>query len=190
MQEGNVMNKRTLVVAALSGIVVFSTANSAVAQNTYSQDLLTGLVYDLLLPGNTYGPNSRPYPDGFGNDRYPDRSRGYSDPYSSPYGYEEPYRRDEGRYYDRERGDGDRLGRLEAKYEKAMRRLDRQEREALDKADRKYRGDRSHPGYRERLATIQRKYSHKRDKVEHNTAKEYQKGARRYGRQYADDDND
>ena len=118
----------------------------------------------------------------------PNRSRGYSDPYSSP--YEEPYRYDEGRYYDRGRSNGNRLARLEAKYEKAMRRLDRQEREALDKAYRKYRGDQSHPGYRERLAKIQRKYSHKRDKVERNTAKEYRKITRRYDRRYADDDDD
>lgn len=180
--------KRAFVIAALSGVVVFSVASSASAQNTYSQGLFTGLVYDLLLPGNTFGPNSRPYPDRFDNGRYPGRSRGYSDPYSSR--YEEPYRRDEGRYYDRGRGGGDRFGRLEAKYEKAMRRLDRQEREALDKADRKYRGDRSHPGYRERLDKIQRKYSHKRDKVERNTAKEYRKITRRSNRRYTDDDDE
>lgn len=169
--------KRTLIIAALSGIVVFSTVSLATAQNTYSQDLFTGLLYDLLVPGNTYGPSSRPYPDRFDNGRYPDRSRGYSDPYSSL--YEEPYRRDEGRYYDRGRGYDERLGRLEAKYEKAMHRLDRQEREALDKAYQKYRGDRSHPGFRERVAKIQRKYAHKRDKVERNTAKEYRKTTRR-----------
>ena len=175
--------KCAFVIAALSGVVVFSTASSATAQNNSPQDLFTGLVYDLLLPGNTYGPYSRPYPDRFDNGRYPNRSREYSDPYSSP--YEEPHR-----YDDRRRGAGDRLARLEAKYEKAMRRLDRQEREALDKAYRKYRGDQSHPGYRERLAKIQRKYSHKRDKVERNTAKEYRKITRRYDRRYADDDDD
>lgn len=182
--------KRTFVMTALSGIIVLLVASSAIAQNTYSQHLFTGLIYDLdlLLPGNTYGSYSGPSLNRFDNGRYPDRGRGYSDPYSSR--YEEPYRRDEGRYYDRGRGDRDRRDRLEAKYEKAMRRLDRQEREALEKADRKYRGDRSHPGYRERLDKIQRKYAHKRDKVERNTANEYRKTTRRYDRRYTDDDDD
>lgn len=163
--------KRTFVIAALSGIIVFSTTSSASAQNTYYQDLITGLVYELLLPGSTYGPYARPYPDRFGSGRYPDYGA-YGPPYPP---YNEPPRYDEGRYYDQERRYNDRLSKLEYKYDKAMRRLDRQEREAVDKAYRKYRGDQSHPGFRKRLAKIQRKYDHKRAKVERNTAKEYRK---------------
>lgn len=154
--------KRTFAIAALSGIIVFSTTGSASAQNTYYQDLLTGLMYELLAPGSTYGPYARPYPD-----------QGAYGPLSPP--YNNPPRYDEGRYYDQERRYNDRLSKLEYKYDKAMRRLDRQEREAVDKAYRKYRGDQSHPGFRERLAKIQRKYDHKRAKVERNTAKEYRK---------------
>jgi hypothetical protein len=56
-----------------------------------------------------------------------------------------------------------------------MQRLDRQEYEAREKVYRKYRGNASHPQYRERMAKISRKYDHKREKVERNTAKEYRK---------------
>ncbi|MGE0823239.1 MAG: hypothetical protein AB7G75_29450 [Candidatus Binatia bacterium] len=59
-------------------------------------------------------------------------------------------------------------GKNQQKYNKAMRRLDRQEREARAKAYRRYDGDRRDPHYRERLAEIDRKYDHKRHKVERN----------------------
>jgi hypothetical protein len=54
------------------------------------------------------------------------------------------------------------------KYNKAMNRLSRQEREAREKAARRYEGDRRDPRYRERLGEIDRRYDHKRDKVERN----------------------
>ena len=54
------------------------------------------------------------------------------------------------------------------KYDKAMNRLARQEREARAKAYRRSEGDRRDPGYRERLSKIDRKYDQKRDKVERN----------------------
>ena len=54
------------------------------------------------------------------------------------------------------------------KYGKAMNRLARQEREAQAKAYRRYEGNNSDWRYRERLAEIDRKYDHKRDKVERN----------------------
>ena len=59
-------------------------------------------------------------------------------------------------------------GKNQRKYDKAMNRLERQEREARAKAYRRYEGDRRDPGYRERLGKIDRKYDHKRDKVERN----------------------
>ena len=54
------------------------------------------------------------------------------------------------------------------KYNKAMNRLDRQEREAQAKAYRKYDGNSQDVRYRERLSKIDRRYDSKRDKVEHN----------------------
>jgi len=62
-----------------------------------------------------------------------------------------------------------------------MNRLDQQEREAREKAYRKYGGDMSNPKYREQMAKIDRKYDHKRYKVERNTAKDYRKLSERYG---------
>jgi hypothetical protein len=59
-------------------------------------------------------------------------------------------------------------GKDARKYNKAMNRLERQEREARAKAYRRSEGDRRDPRYRERLAEIDRKYDHKRDKVERN----------------------
>ena len=59
-------------------------------------------------------------------------------------------------------------GNKHRKYNKAMTRLERQEREARAKAARHYEGDRRDPRYRERLAEIDRRYDHKRDKVERN----------------------
>jgi hypothetical protein len=49
-----------------------------------------------------------------------------------------------------------------------MTRLERQEREARARAYRRSEGDRRDPHLRERLAEIDRKYDHKRDKVERN----------------------
>ena len=97
---------------------------------------------------------------------------GYSPYYGgslSPYGY--------GLYDNRSPGEVQRdLARkherkhekLERKYDKAMHRLDRQEREAAEKAYQKYGGDTSNPGYQDRMRDIDRKYDHKRDKVERN----------------------
>ena len=54
------------------------------------------------------------------------------------------------------------------KYNKAMNRLSRQEREAQAKAYRKYDGNVHDPHYRQRLSKIDRRYDYKRDKVERN----------------------
>jgi len=57
------------------------------------------------------------------------------------------------------------------KYNKAMDRLARQEREAQERAYRNYDGNRGDPRYQRRLAEIDRRYDHKRDKVERNLRK-------------------
>lgn len=54
------------------------------------------------------------------------------------------------------------------KYNKAMNRLARQEREAQEKAYRNYDGNRGNPRYQQRLAEIDRKYDQKRYQVERN----------------------
>ncbi len=59
-------------------------------------------------------------------------------------------------------------GKNHRKYNKAMDRLARQEQEARAKAYRRSEGDRRDPRYRERLGEIDRRYDHKRDKVERN----------------------
>ena len=61
-----------------------------------------------------------------------------------------------------------RYGDNHRKYRKAMERLARQEREAQAKAYRRYGDDRRDPRYWDRLDDIERKYEHKRDKVERN----------------------
>ena len=77
-----------------------------------------------------------------------------------------------GRYTEAERYRGynssREYGKNQRKYDKAMNRLERQEREARAQAYRRYEGERRDPGYRERLGKIDRKYDHKRDKVERN----------------------
>src|SRR5215208_7256142 len=72
--------------------------------------------------------------------------------------------------WERRRGDGSswQYGENSRKYNKAMNRLSRQEREAQEKAARRYEGDRRDPRYRERLAEIDRKYDQKRYQVERN----------------------
>ena len=59
-------------------------------------------------------------------------------------------------------------GNKHRKYNKAMTRLERQEREARAKAARRYEGDRRDPRYRERLAEIDRRYDQKRYQVRRN----------------------
>jgi hypothetical protein len=54
-----------------------------------------------------------------------------------------------------------------------MRRLDRQEREAEEKAYRKYDGKVQDPRYQETQRKIDQKYDHKRGKVERNLGKEH-----------------
>jgi hypothetical protein len=157
---------RVFLVAALAGIAIGTSAKTATANDIYYQDLFSRLLSEFVLgtPYGPYGPSYDPSYDPYGPGRggyYEPAGRGY-DPY--PYGYDQDrYRRSDSRE------------RLDDKYAKAMRRLDRQEYEAREKVYRKYRGNTSHPKYREQMAKISRKYDHKREKVERNTAKEYRK---------------
>ena len=175
---------RVLVVAMLAGVLVFTSVKRANAVDGSYQDLLSNMLYGLVLGtpygGDPYAPS--PY-EPYGYDPGPSRggyyepSRGYYDPYPpSPY---DGYRDRDYRYDPRER-----LDQLGGKYGKAMSRLDQQEREAREKAYRKYHGDVSHPKYREQMAKIGRKYGHKREKVERNTAKEYRKFSDRFAEDY------
>jgi hypothetical protein len=68
----------------------------------------------------------------------------------------------------RSHGSSWQYGENSRKYNKAMHRLSRQEREARAKAARRYEGDRRDPRYRERLAEIDRRYDHKRYQVRRN----------------------
>ena len=98
------------------------------------------------------------------------------------YGYRQPYGQRHS-WYDSRRPYGQRRswydshrysypnrysGENRWKYNKALSRLARQEREARAKAYRRYEGNDNNQRYRERLAEIDRRYDHKRDKVDRN----------------------
>jgi hypothetical protein len=89
--------------------------------------------------------------------------RSWSESYRGPYS---------GQYRDWERRQGYdspwRYGKNQRKYNKAMRRLERQEREARARAYRRYEDSGSDRRYRRRLNEIDRRYDHKRHKVERN----------------------
>ena len=91
-------------------------------------------------------------------------SSSYRDPATGRYrdSYRDPAT---GRHWD---GSSWEYGKKHQKYNKAMNRLARQEREARAKAARRYEGDRRDPRYRERLAEIDRRYDQKRYQVERN----------------------
>ncbi len=99
---------------------------------------------------------------------------GSSDPYGRG-GYGDPY---SGR--DTYRSHEEQHENLEHKQDKAMRRLDRQEREAEEKAYRKHGGDINDPRYQEAQRKIDEKYDHKREKVERNVSKEHEREHRSY----------
>ena len=97
--------------------------------------------------------------DGYRHYRHrPAWSESYRQPYSDRYNTWEQRR---------SYGPSWQYGGNSQKYNKAMNRLARQEREAQEKAYRRYEGNRNDPRYREHLAEIDRKYDHKRNKVEH-----------------------
>jgi|RhiMetdeSRZDD1v2_1073273.scaffolds.fasta_scaffold3153432_1 hypothetical protein len=88
-----------------------------------------------------------------------------------------PYRVYDESYYGPSRSYGRSHAReheaLEHKYDKAMNRLDRQEREAEQKIIRRYDGNTADPRFQEQARRIDEKYDHKRGKVERNIAKEH-----------------
>lgn len=121
--------------------------------------------------GRGYGSDS-PYRT---YDSYYGGGGGYYDPY---YGNREPYYR--GNYDNRSHGEVHReierdADRVEQKYGKGLRRLDRQEQEAREKAARRFDGNMSDPRYQESLDKIDRKYDHKREKVDNLRNKGYRK---------------
>ena len=101
-----------------------------------------------------------------------EQRRSWSDSTSYRHPYYGRYRDHSGYYNDwgRRRGYDSswQYGRNSRKYNKAMNRLARQEREAQAKAYRRYEGDRRDPRFRERLAEIDRRYDRKRYQVERN----------------------
>ena len=119
--------------------------------------------------GYGYGSPYRAY------DSYYGGGGGYYDPY---YGNREPYYR--GSYDNRSHREVHRdlehdAAKAERKYDKGMRRLDRQEQEAREKAARRFDGNPSDPRYQKSLDKIDRKYDHKREKVDDLRNKDYRK---------------
>lgn len=113
--------------------------------------------------------------------------------YSSPYysgsyydSYYDPYR--SRRPVDRglRREHAEQHERLDYKYDKAMNRLDRQEREAEAELYRKYDGNIFDPRYQAQQRKIDQKYDHKRTKVERNLSKEHREVHQDLGDAYND----
>ena len=160
--------QRTIFGVIFGGAFLVMTNLPVQAQQT-DPYLLSRLVQQFIIPGGgLYGPYTN-YPQ---------------DPYRGPGRYQDPrdpYTNDSYRETDRRYQYDNRRARLEHKYNKAMRRLAREEQRALERAYNKYNGNTSHPGYRERLADIDRKFEHKRFKVERNIGKDYRRLTRRYG---------
>jgi len=105
-----------------------------------------------------------PLADAYDGYRHHEHRSAWSESYRRPF---------YGRYsndWERHRGYGSsrQYGENSRKYNKAMNRLARQEREAREKAARHYEGDRRDPRFRERLTEIDRRYDRKRYQVERN----------------------
>ena len=189
---------RIFVVVGLAGVLLFTSVQRVNAMDPYYQDLLSNMLSG-LVSGTPYGSYGGPYgapPYGpYGN---PSNGSSYGTPPYSPYGNSpsyDPYGLSRGGYYRPERGSSgpypydpywdrdnrdryqERMGNLNEKYDKAMRRLDRQQYEASVKARQKYRDP---SRYSEQMAKIDRKYNYKRYKVERNTATDYRKLSGRY----------
>jgi hypothetical protein len=159
---------RVLASTTLAGVLFFSAAPKARAIEPTTQDLLSQLLFGMVLGAPAGAPGA--LSGGYGLSPYDPYDPSAYDPYQNgrygSYGappYYDVYR-DRERRYRSER-------QVQYDYEKAMRRLDRQEAEARAKAYRKSRGNPER--YYDRMAKIERKYAHKRYKVERNTARRY-----------------
>lgn len=138
------MNTRSFLwIVALSGMLF---AASCAPVDRYYYD----------SPSSYYGG----YPSSYGSS-FP-YFGGLYEPYSEP--YYTPYR---------SRSHGEEHAHLDYKYDKAMNRLDRQEREAEAKLYRKYGGNTADPRFQEQANKIDRKYDYKRGQVDRNIAKEH-----------------
>jgi hypothetical protein len=125
--------------------------------------------------GPVYGGRGYSYGSPYSSIYDPYYGGGYYDPY---YAGRQPYYR--GSYDGRSHGELHRdiergANKVERKYDKGMQRLDRQEAEARAKAARRFGGNTADPRYQDRLQDIDRKYDHKRDKVENLRDKGYRK---------------
>jgi ABC-type transport system substrate-binding protein len=121
------------------------------------------------MGGVSYGRSYDPFYGGYsgGNGGYYDPSYSSRNPYYGS-GYYEPRSP-----WEAQRDHEQEHEKLDYKYDKAMRRLDRQEREAEEKLNRKYGGNTNDPRYQDAQRKVDQKYDHKRDKVERNTRKEH-----------------
>ena len=142
------------------------------------------LLWSVILGAALFTAGCGPAYDGRGygygssyrtSDSYYGGGGGYYDPY---YGNREPYYR--GTYDNRSHREVYRdlehdATRVEENYDKGLRRLDRQEQEAREKAARRFGGNAADPQYHESLDKIDRKYDHKREKVDNLRNKGYRK---------------
>ena len=157
------MNTKPLLWSVILGATLFT----AGCGPTYGGRGYGGRGYGYDSPYRTYDP----YYGG-----------GYSDSY---YGNRDPY--SYGNYDNRSHREVHRdiehnAEQTERKYEKGLRRLDRQEQEAREKAAQRFGGNPADPHYQESLEKIDRKYDHKREKVD----KLREKGSRKLDREHED----
>jgi len=165
--------------AMLAGVMVFTAAPRAQAMDPVTQGLLSQLLSGFVL-GTPYGApgtlpsggyGAAPY-DPYGTSPYgsyypPPQYGSYgAPPPSNPYGVGGGY----GHPFPGVYGSSPRPYRT-YDYGKAMRRLDRQEADAMAKAYRRSYGNPAR--YNARTAKIEQKYAYKRYKVERNTGYRY-----------------
>jgi hypothetical protein len=138
--------RRLLAITALAGGLLFSTGSQA-----HAQDIVSNLLYGLLLGspygqqyGGSYGQYGTPYGTPYGSyggyDSYGLGGLLGGGGYNYPQGgYYDPYAYDYDRGRDPRYDYQGRQERLAYKYDKAMRRLDREEQNAREEAYRTHR---------------------------------------------------
>ena len=175
-------SKRTVLTAIIGGSVLLLSGATVHAADERTQ---TAQRYHSEFWNDDREEPSRPYAYEIDDRRYApsgpacryDRNGRYTgDGYRSP-------RYESGRYDQGERHEyRRRIANIRNEYEKAMQRLDRQERESRDWVYRHY--DSSHPHFHARMAKIDRKFAHKRDRVERRAERKYRELGQRYGYDY------